>query len=185
MICNLQRIALPFRLLGQYITKMKHFPAMVRGIIYACCVALSQLCAAQAVLCSGGDAVSNSEGALFWTVGEVVTETVENEGILNQGFQQSFQEYASTNELFVSNGALLYPNPVGGSGLLFLESENKLLSVSIYDSRLRLVKCIQHPKWIGTNQYELNLSDLSEGIYFLKPDFDLFESDTHYRILKL
>ena len=185
MICNLQRIALPFRLIRQYITKMKRFPAIVRGIIYACCAAFLQPCVAQEVLCSGGDAVSNGEGALFWTLGEVVTETIENEGFLNQGFHQSFQEYASSNELLVTNGVLVYPNPVGERGLLFFESENKLLSVSIYDSRFRLVKRIEQPKLTGTNQYELNLSDLSEGCYFLKPDFDLFVADTHYRILKL
>lgn len=60
----------------------------------------------QFVVASGGEIFTSASGSLEWTLGEPVTETFQkSNGILTQGFHQTFSQEFGTTRIVV------YPNP--------------------------------------------------------------------------
>ena len=62
-----------------------------------------------------------------------------------------------------SSGIQISPNPT--SGLLNIKSINNLTSVTIFDNNGRLLQTDQS---IESNEYETNLDQFSNGIYFIE-----------------
>src|SRR5690606_29617075 len=100
-------------------------------------------------------------------IGEVVTETLENNGTLTQGFQQSFQQYAGSAELWSNQFGFVFPNPFTNA-LTFSYGDAEPGPIAIYDGCSRLITMIPRPENMGNGNYKIDVSGLSSGVYFMQ-----------------
>ena len=84
---------------------------------------------------------------------------------LNQTVQlQSYTTTLSVNQFSLEkNDFNIYPNPVDDNGILFIKDSSNLDFLIIYDITGAKIKEVQFK-----NAKEINLSELSSGVYFIK-----------------
>ena len=124
------------------------------------------------VVSAAGGCYSNASAQLSFTTGEMtmVNTLAFGNFILTQGFQQpfDFSVFISENENidFEFN---VFPNPNHGSFSFYINSKTSAaLKLTIYDA---IGKAILRKKFdvdSGAQYYQLQLSEASEGIYFLE-----------------
>lgn len=142
--------------------------------------ARSQVVERQVINAMGG---SSTSPILSFSVGEAVTSTRSNSGtMLTQGFQQNFKTYyVSVEEFTVSPaGISVYPNPARSS--INLSFGNRLfeggnLQLAIYNGSGQLMKQVDDAARNSDKVYELDISSLSPGIYYLSVANTQFQSN--------
>ena len=115
-------------------------------------------------------------GANLYTIeiDGVATQTTENNVVLNlkNGFstlkvytelpcQGSYEE-----QLFVSNGAMLYPNPAAEFVTVRTNNSDAAAAViEFFDANGQLIKKEEYP--MLNSEFDVNISNLSTGLYFV------------------
>jgi hypothetical protein len=124
------------------------------------------------VISSSGKFFSNGSGMLSTTVGEMSMVNTFSSGssILTQGFQQPWDFAVSVPELNNDHVAFsVYPNPGHGMFNLALNTDkDSKVVLQVYDLLGRAVYAMNfyHPS--GFNLHEIDLKNLTEGIYTLE-----------------
>lgn len=78
-------------------------------------------------------------------------------------FYNSIDEFSDLASKFV-----VYPNP--NTGMFVLDTKDltdNIKAIEINNQVGQVVKSIEKPKQMGSNQYEININDLVDGIYFV------------------
>lgn len=134
------------------------------------------------VFASSGTDFNSGNVSLSWTLGESFIETFKiSSGIQTLGFHQIYLGASLAEAPILEENLLLrvYPNPF--SKLLYINSskESDEMHVQIYNS---IGKNVFDQKIYQTNTYQLNLSELTDGIYYLKI---ISEKTENFKIIKL
>jgi hypothetical protein len=139
----------------------------------------------QEVVCSGGEQFSNTEGSFTFTIGEPVIETISNaNNILTQGFQQNYEVILSTGSTSYLSGTSVYPNPfIDMITINYSDAVLDNMSITLKELNGKIIMERKFPKTYASNTFDLILSDLSEGVYFLTITVSV-ESSATYRVVK-
>ena len=114
------------------------------------------------VFSTGGDSFQTADYSGSFTMGEPIIGTVVTANItITQGFQQPVKRSLGTSEYILFNLEIA-PNP--SFGTFHLKNNQIMDELNVFDVYGRLIFTIQ-PK---SNEYELLLSHLAKGIYWLK-----------------
>jgi hypothetical protein len=122
-----------------------------------------QLMAQSSTVCSGGEGIGPG-GTVSFSVGQLVVEsTIDSEGSISPGVQQSYESASVyVNESLFDNTLVLYPNPTtqfvqlafgktfAGNVVVFDGGGNVLLNESI-----------------NSNEFRINASGWSAGVYMV------------------
>ena len=159
----------------------KKLTSTLTVLIFVVSAAFSQSITTE-VFASSGTNFESGNTSLSWTLGENFIETFEvSSGIQTLGFHQIFLEASLAEAPLLDENLQLrvYPNPF--SNLLNINSseESDEMHVQIYNST---GKNVFDQKIYQTNTYQLNLSDLADGIYYLKI---VSEKTENFKIIKL
>ncbi len=137
------------------------------------------------VIASAGDFFSSQNFSVSWTLGEMATETIGSDVILTQGFQQPSYSTGTYVPSVTSDQVRLkvYPIPAYNSLTLQVKGNEVIdLNVDLYDALGR--KLISAKLEAGTPEFEIDLSQIHPGIYFLKVTTTAGESIKTYQIPK-
>jgi len=130
----------------------------------------AQIALEPSVLASGGGYAETENMSISWTLGELATTTLTGgDMILTQGFQQPFDfgTGIKANELNWSITA--YPNPV--TDALFVQfdiDKTRDFWIEIQDVTGRVINLEQHKEIFPGDVIQLNTSNFTYGVYFLK-----------------
>ncbi|MEM7373193.1 MAG: T9SS type A sorting domain-containing protein [Bacteroidota bacterium] len=111
--------------------------------------------------------------SLSYSVGEMVIETVESLGgtlILTQGFQQPDADtLVGLDRLEIELDYTIYPNPTSGPITIELHSPQPLIMyLAIYDLIGQATNVpMQEARFVGRFATQMDLSELSDGVYLL------------------
>jgi hypothetical protein len=143
---------------------------------------------ASSVISSQGGFNQNNSISLAWTLGENFIETeFIKEGIITQGFQQSFFNENSTLDLEIVQENLVksvvFPNPVTNKLYIKLDvTPDSRLNVKLFDITGKfLIKSLANIK--GPN-FWINLVGCSPGVYILQITDDYRPYKKVYQIIK-
>ena len=144
----------------------------------------AQLALEQSVIASGGGYAESESMSLSWTLGELaITTLTGGDKILTQGFQQSFGFGTGITAQELNWKISAYPNPM--IDVLFVKFDvdrAREFWIEIQDVTGRVISR-EHQKEIRPGDVvQLNTSDFTDGIYFLKV-FTLDPEQLH--VLKL
>jgi hypothetical protein len=119
---------------------------------------------------SAGDEFTNDNISMFWSLGEVLTETFStNELILTQGFHQVFQQITSDKmdeaELTTIK---VYPNPVIDDFSIEISAQVENIQEASYQlSLLDIQGKILLVQNITSHETNINIQDYEPGIYMI------------------
>lgn len=125
------------------------------------------LAAQQNTVSSGGEA-SGSGGSLSYTVGQIDYSLItDNEGIITEGVQQPYEIYGTTDvdDGRIDLSAQVFPNPAMDRLTLSIDQhlpEDTYFTIHTNDGKL-----IENGK-VSIPLQEIRISELPQGIYFLK-----------------
>ncbi len=116
------------------------------------------------VVASSGDThLSTPKASLEWTLGEIVASRLENNAVLTQGFQQSFDVVTHVfNDPDISVQTKIYPNPTTNN-LTIESNRNTIRRVEIRDLFGRKI----FVQKVLSQKEQLKLPDLPTGTYML------------------
>jgi hypothetical protein len=138
----------------------------------------------RAVISSGGGYVSSASGRLYSNTGECLSNGLAAGSILTQGFLQPPNATVTaieSNELpgFFS----AYPNPTHGVARISVCETCKLTSLEIYDYLGKKIDQSVGLQKLSDTEYQLDLSSLNSGIYFVRIPGS--SANTETRIIRL
>lgn len=118
------------------------------------------------VISTGGETFTVSGYSLDFVIGELVTESYTEQGlILTQGFLQGVEEELGIHEHTINADDIdVYPNPVTDILYIMWEVEENPIRIEIDD----LQGCMVHSLQFDNNPMEVSLKQLSPGLYVLK-----------------
>ena len=126
----------------------------------------SPMLSQSACLTAGGDA-SSADGSVSFSIGQIdyMASNTAN-GSVNQGVQQPFEffEIIGVSEIGNSTNFTVYPNPASHNVMVNVNGDIGNLNLELYDAVGKLIS-VQTIYSIQTN---LSLSELANGIYFLR-----------------
>ena len=134
------------------------------------------------LIASSGDTWMQDNYILCFSVGELVIDTKIQDGIiLTQGFhQEENYQITAINETLNNYVINMYPNPT--SGILNIQSNEAIYAdIEIKDIRGGIIKSIS--KTLLHNNYYIDLSSFSSGVYFLEVLFSSSKKQV-YKIQK-
>lgn len=137
------------------------------------------------VIASAGDFFSSQNFSVSWTLGEMATETIGTDVILTQGFQQPSYSTGTYVPPVASDQFRIKVYPVPAYNTLTVQvkgNENTDLNLDLYDALGR--KLISARMEAGTPEYEMDLSQIHPGVYFLKVTTVAGESIKTYQVPK-
>ena len=142
---------------------------ILAAIFFTIC-SFSQITSEPSVIASGGAYVEAETMSISWTLGELATTTLTGgDMILAQGFQQPFDfgTGISTKELTWSITA--YPNPVTDALFVKFDIDGvKEFWIEIQDVTGRVISLEQQKEIFPGDVVQLNTSNFTYGVYFLK-----------------
>jgi len=121
------------------------------------------------VISSGGETFIASGYSLDFVIGEIVTESYTEQGVmLSQGFLQGEEEGLSINEQTINAGDIdVYPNPSYNNVYIMYNGEEKPTRIEIYN----IQACLVHSVLFENNPMAINLLHLNPGLYVLRAIF--------------
>lgn len=136
-------------------------------LFVALCCSIGKIHAQNGTVVSGGDA-SGSGGKVSFTVGQTnyITETGSN-GVVTQGMQQPYEIMiiSGLDKTSINMTASVYPNPTEGYIILNIDNEDvRNLNYTLFDVAGNTIR----QKKVYSKQTQIPLSDLAEGVYFIK-----------------
>jgi len=160
---------------------------MCRFVFFLASVILSNSFSySQEVVSSDGNFIVGSGGSLSWTLGEMISETFENQSLyLTQGFQQPDLGSLGSSSLLLNNDISIYPNPFTTFINLSGKSINSTFILKMYDSQLRLVLETEFFFHSANNPVVIPLSNLPNGLYILSIKNENRNELFHKRIIKI
>lgn len=144
---------------------------MKKNILFLIGMALMMQTYAQSTISTSSDYNETSTVSLSWTIGEAIIETISNEtNTLTQGFHQSKLEMVTAIEHqpekeIINKVFDLYPNPTNGNLAIDVKEVYEKMQVRIFNVSGQQI-FIQ--EFENKQLLQLNLSDLTEGIYTIK-----------------
>ncbi len=142
---------------------------VLAAIFFSVC-GFSQIALEPSVIASGGSYAETETMSISWTLGELATTTLSGgDMILTQGFQQpiDFETGISTQELNWEITA--YPNPVSDElNVRFDIDRTRDFWIEIQDVTGRVLSLEQHKEVFPANVLQINTSNFTYGVYFLK-----------------
>ncbi|MBR9758499.1 MAG: T9SS type A sorting domain-containing protein [Algicola sp.] len=109
-----------------------------------------------------GDVINGSAKIYFDYNPAIITNTVSTEII----------EALSVNEFNNTNKIIAFPNPT--NQILHVKTKSSINNIKVYDLNGRLLK-VKPEMMVNKNHYELDVSNLSNGIYFLDVRLENFK----------
>lgn len=85
---------------------------MIKSNLLIVALSATTIAQSQEVVSSSGNSLSNSNGTIDYTVGEVITATHSNSSTITQGFHQTNWSLAGIEDQTPNVEVILYPNPV-------------------------------------------------------------------------
>ena len=142
---------------------------------------MALLCLSQKIspvlLSSSGGYNKTGNISMHWAIGEVAVSRYSNNSItLNEGFYQG-QIYLTSSEDISLVNIKIYPNPAT-SQLYINDPENQIRNIYLINLQGRDLNID------FKNFYELNISDVPSGVYFLKVVLKS-NSSMVYRVVKI
>lgn len=135
------------------------FTVLISGIT-------SPMLSQSACLTAGGDA-SSADGSISFSIGQIdyMASNTAN-GSVNQGVQQPYEffEIIGVSEIGNSTNFSVYPNPASHNVMVNVNSDFGDLNLELYDAVGKLISTQK----IYSIQTNLSLSELANGIYFLR-----------------
>ncbi|NOQ71368.1 MAG: T9SS type A sorting domain-containing protein [Crocinitomix sp.] len=132
---------------------------------------------AQEVVTSTGDFFESTDVQVSWTIGELMTATFETASVhLTQGEQQSSFNYSSIVESKDMTDVSIYPNPF--QDVFTVNSNGEQYQFAIYAATGQTVLAGE----IGSAQTQLTLSEIADGIYYLRIYSD--SSEKSFKLIK-
>ena len=118
------------------------------------------------VISSGGETFIASGYSLDFTIGEIVTESYTEQGLmLSQGFLQGKEEGLAINELTINPDDIdVYPNPSNNIVYINYKGEVKPIRIEINNIQACLVRSVI----FENNPMAINLQQLNPGLYILR-----------------
>ena len=137
----------------------------------------------QEVIASAGGNSLNGNLSISWTLGETVIPTFQKGNlILTHGFQQELIVTAVEENLADIVKVTIYPNPTSDNiNISFGETLDGDVRLFIINSQGKVVKTDIIAKTIVEKQ--MNLQDLSAGVYYLK--LNKGKLSNAYKVVKL
>ena len=121
----------------------------------------SQNIHAQRVMSSAGEINTSNGASVSYTIGETVVQTVVNNAIVTQGFQQAkpklFTPVAENNEVLDFG---IYPNPT--LALLYIKNSANIKQIEVFNDLGQQLFSSKTPS------ESIDFSNYPNGIYFLK-----------------
>lgn len=144
------------------------------GLFWLCCALFPTGTFAQQTLNATGGTGTIGGDTYSYSIGEMVlVSTFQNANFgVTQGLLQGAIGGLGVEEVFLTGGLEVYPNPVSSS--LFIQPDFQgggELQLKLYDLLGRLVLKRQSHLQSGGEKQRLDLSILQEGTYLLKADF--------------
>ena len=135
---------------------------MLRFILWnAFCLASIANLQAQSVLSSGGRTFASSEGTMDWTLGEVITETYQQDpGYLTQGFHQTFSDSDMGPNIEV------YPNPTPDFLNVYHPLKGNYI-IEVFNTIGKKVTNIVYSTNQNSSVQEIDLRNYSSTLYLL------------------
>ncbi len=129
----------------------------------------------QEIIGSSGDFFPFSNGSIAFTIGEPLVETaVLPNGILTQGFQQTFPSTSSLMELEIEQ-PYFYPNPAVESIELVIPEGTLFEQLFVLDASGKQIQTLELNK---LTHHQIDIRQLSNGCYFLFVSAE--KEETHY-----
>jgi len=118
------------------------------------------------VISTGGETFTVSGYFLDFVIGELVTESYTEQGVmLTQGFLQGVEEELGINDQTISVDDInVYPNPFSDMVCIMCKAKDKPIRIEIED----LQGCKVFSLQFNDNQMEVNLKQLNPGLYVLR-----------------
>lgn len=164
---------------------MKSFKSFLILIALVLAESLSAQRITPFVIASAGGFFNGQNFSLSWTIGETATETIGADILLTQGFQQPYYSTETFVPSIASRNLQVKVYPVPAYNLLTIKviGNNDIdLLLSLYDA---LGRRLIHAKLeAGTTEYEMDLTDIHPGIYFLKITTSSGETVKTYQVPK-
>ncbi len=122
---------------------------------------------------SGGNYIESNKIDYSSSIGGLVANTLINDYIVTQGFQQPYNLFIDIPEYFVNNLIRLkaFPNPTIDVVYFYVENEIDpvICYIRIFDSKGNLVEApVQYYEFIKGQNISLNLHDISIGTYIVQ-----------------
>ncbi len=118
------------------------------------------------VISSGGETFIASGYSLDFVIGEIVTESYTQQGVmLSQGFLQGEEEGLSINEQTINVDDIdVYPNPSNDMVYIMYKGKDKPIRIEINNMQACLVRSVL----FENNPMAINLHQLNPGLYVLR-----------------
>jgi len=121
------------------------------------------------LISSGGESFKNTSFQMEWSIGEVITETLDGEGkTLTQGFHQSNYEITAIEEnLNTIKSVKVYPNPTSdfiSINFTNISNSDKIENILIITDINGKILCENK---VVNQVEEIDFSDFTDGVYFL------------------
>jgi len=144
--------------------------------VFIASIALTAQTLSREVIASAGTYSVSSIGSLSWTLGETITETVQNGSIaiiLTQGFQQPDKDsvfvgirHVIDSDIFVS----LFPNPTAQIlNLTIKYNSDTKIQMQLLDMLGRIIHTDELNVTAGSlSSHQIDVSKLASGMYMLR-----------------
>lgn len=135
------------------------------------------------VISSSGETSIINELVVNWTIGEVVTGTVELNGRfkVNQGLHQSTLIITALEEDFLMNQVRIFPNPTADYITISID-QNEIKYINLFDLQGNL---LEEQQYESTNQpHKIDLTQYKEGVYILTINTDQNTLQGKFKIVK-
>jgi hypothetical protein len=139
------------------------------------------------IIGSAGDHSISSSGAVSWTIGEPVTDSYYGtNNIITKGFHQpKIISVISVPDINLEQSVYLYPNPVINNLTLdFTKMQAGKYDIDIYDVAGQIVKNLIVTIGNEEQQENIDLTELTDGLYFIRIINEIAEKNKIFRIIK-
>lgn len=118
------------------------------------------------VISTGGETFIASGCSLDFVIGEIVTESYTNQGVmLTQGFLQGTGEELAINEQTIGADDIdVYPNPSDDMVYIMCKAIDKPIHIEIIDMHGSVVLAVQ----LKNNPMAVSLKQLNPGLYMMR-----------------
>ena len=153
---------------------------MIRNILLTLLLVMNFAINAQEVISVQGASYSNSNGSIDFSIGEVVTATLNNNNnILTQGFHQTNLTVLAVDDFDINFQARVFPNPT--QDILHVDIQSfSGLSYKLYDIQGRQLS----NDIIGNKKTLINTTQYATGVYLLVFLNENNQKLKTYRIIK-
>jgi hypothetical protein len=134
------------------------------------------------IVATAGTTMSTASYKLTFSIGEPLIGTINNTLTVDQGFlaAASSNSTLSIEDQILSNAIKVYPNPVTDKLHIDLKNISGTVRVNIYNMTGKLLV----NKNLNTQQNNLHLGNLSNGIYLVNLHFSDYKVIKSFKIIK-